>query len=342
MSEAEISERKRITIIAEAGVNHNGDLDTALRLVDAAAQAGADIIKFQTFNASALACETAPRAAYQLANSASEESQLDMLRRLELKPQWHREIMAYCHKKSLGFLSTPFDLPSIDLLESLGMGIYKIPSGEITNLPYLRHIAHKAKEIILSTGMSTLEEVGAALDALGKAGARRSAITLLHCTTEYPAPIAEVNLRAMATMRDAFPGIRGVGYSDHTAGIAIPIAAAALGAVLIEKHFTLDRNMDGPDHAASLEPNELKDMVQAIRQVELALGSSRKAPSPSELVNRPVVRKSIVAARNIQAGEVLNEENLTSKRPGTGLSPMLWDRLIGTRAARDYPKDSQI
>lgn len=327
-------------IIAEAGVNHNGDLALARRLVEVAADAGADLVKFQTFSADRLAARCAPKADYQVQATGQGEGQLEMLRRLELSREMHSELIMHCQSHGIGFLSTGFDIESIDLLLGLGQTLFKIPSGEITNLPYLRHIARQGKEVILSTGMATLAEVEAAVLALERGGISRAAMTLLHCTTEYPTPMAEVNLRAMVTLRDTF-GTR-VGYSDHTAGIEVAIAAVALGATVIEKHFTVDRSLPGPDHQASLEPQELKAMVLAIRNIEQALGDGAKRPKASELRNREIARKSIVAARRIRAGELFSNENLTAKRPGNGLSPMLWDDLIGQPAAREYQPDEMI
>lgn len=332
----------RTLIIAEAGVNHNGSLELAKQLVDAAALAGADIVKFQTFRAGAIASASAPKAAYQSRTSPTAESQLDMLRKLELSPKMHETLMAHCADRGIRFLSTPFDTESTDLLVSLGIDLFKIPSGEITNLPYLRHIGGLGCDCILSTGMSTLDEIRAALDVLHKAGTPPARVTLLHCTTEYPAPYDEINLRAMAGMRAAFPDVAGVGYSDHSLGIAVPIAAVALGACVIEKHFTLDKSMEGPDHRASLEPDELTGMCRAIRAVEESLGDGVKAPSPSEIPNLAIARKSLVASRAIVKGELFTEENLTTKRPGTGLSPMLWDTVIGTPASRNYAKDELL
>ncbi len=327
-------------IIAEAGVNHNGSLELAKRLIDVAVEAGADAVKFQTFKAEKVVSRYAQKAEYQKQTTDASESQLDMIRRLELDEAAHKELFAYCRSKNIIFLSTPFDPDSIDLLNKLGLEIFKIPSGEITNLPYLRKIGALKKEIILSTGMADLGEIEDALDILVGAGTALDNITVLHCNTEYPTPMKDVNLRAMQTIAQAF-GVR-VGYSDHTLGIEIPVAAVALGAQVIEKHFTLNKNMEGPDHKASLEPNELKEMVKAIRNIERALGSGIKKPSASELKNKPIARKSIVAARNIQRGEVFTEENLTVKRPGTGISPMRWDEIIGRKAGRDYKTDEEI
>ncbi len=330
----------QVFIIAEAGVNHNGALDLALQLIDAAAAAGADAVKFQTFKTEALVGRTAPKADYQKQTTTAEESQFDMLRRLELDPEAHQRLLAHCRKRKIAFLSTPFDLASIDLLLALGMEIFKVPSGEITNLPYLRRIGGLGKRVILSTGMANIGEVEAALEILTGAGTPVQDIVLLHCTTEYPAPYGEVNLRAMRTMAEAF-GV-AVGYSDHTPGIEIPIAAAALGACVIEKHFTLDRSLPGPDHQASLEPAELKAMVQAVRNVERALGSGRKSPAPSEQKNRLVIRKCIVAAQPIRRGEFFSEANLCTRRPAQGLSPMSWDTVLGRPAPRDFAAGEPI
>lgn len=329
-----------IRIIAEAGVNHNGDLALAKQLVDAAAAAGADFVKFQTFKAERLVTRDAAKADYQKATSGAHESQFDMIRRLELSEAMHRDLIAHCATRGIAFLSTAFDTESLDLLAGFGLPLVKIPSGEITNLPYLRHVGRMGLPVVISTGMAVLDEVGEALAVLAAAGTPRERVTVLHCTTEYPTPMGEVNLNAMRTIRDAF-GV-SVGYSDHTPGIAVAIAAAALGASVIEKHFTLDRGLPGPDHQASLEPDELSEMIAAIRNIEAALGDGIKRPTPSELRNRPVARKSIVAARPIAAGEVLTVENLTVKRPGTGVSPMRWDEILGTTAARDYRADEAI
>lgn len=327
-------------IIAEAGVNHNGDLALARRLIEVAAEAGADLVKFQTFSADRLVTRGAPKADYQIQATGQDEGQHAMLRRLELTRDMHLELMTHCNSQGIGFFSTGFDIESVDLLIGLGQSLFKIPSGEITNLPYLRHIAKQGKEIILSTGMASLVEVEAAVHAIESAGTPRTAITLLHCTTEYPTPMAEVNLRAMITLRETF-GTR-IGYSDHTPGIEVATAAVALGAVVIEKHFTLDRGLPGPDHQASLEPHELKAMVRAIRNIEAALGDGVKQPTGSELRNREIARKSIVAARHIRAGEPFSDENLAAKRPGSGLSPMHWDALIGRPAPHDYQPDEMI
>ena len=314
----------RIFIIAEAGVNHNGSLETARRLIDAAAAAGADAVKFQTFKTENLICRDAPKAAYQMETTDA--------------AQTHEELMAYCRQKGIRFLSTPFDVDSLHDLVERGIELIKLPSGEITNYPLLREAARSGKKIILSTGMSTLDEVRNAVDVLKGSGG--TDITALHCNTEYPTPYADVNLAAMGTIRDEI-GVP-VGYSDHTTGIEIPIAAAALGAVGIEKHFTLDRNMEGPDHKASLEPDELAEMLRAVRHIELAIGSGRKEPSQSEKKNMDIARKSIVAGCDIKAGESFTEENVTAKRPGTGLSPMLWNQVIGQKAKRDFAADEMI
>ena len=327
-------------IIAEAGVNHNGDLDLARRLIDAAAEAGADWVKFQTFSADRMVTTHAGKADYQTRTTDAAESQYTMIRRLELTRDMHVALIAHCRQRGIQFSSTGFDPQSIDMLAELGLDCFKIPSGEITNLPYLRHVARYGKTVILSTGMATLGEIEAALDVLEHGGTPRSRITVLHCNTEYPTPMVDVNLRAMLAIGDAF-GV-AVGYSDHTSGIEIPIAAAALGATVIEKHFTLDRNLPGPDHKASLEPAELKVMVDAIRNIEQALGDGIKRPTASESKNKPIARKSLVAARSIKAGEVFSAANLTVKRPGTGLSPMRWDEVLGRKAPRDFAPDELI
>jgi len=330
----------RTLVIAEAGVNHNGDLQLARQLVDAAAAAGADVVKFQTFQATQLATECAEQAAYQQQALGQRQSQLAMLQQLELKPEQHSQLIEHCQQQGIEFLSTAFDPPSIDLLASLGLKRWKIPSGEITNLPYLRQIGTQGQPVILSTGMANLGEIEAALVVLEQAGTPRSQITVLHCTTEYPALPEEVNLRAMQTIAQAF-GVT-VGYSDHTAGIIVPTAAVAMGATVIEKHLTLDRNLPGPDHKASLEPDDFAAMVQGIRTIEQALGDGIKRPTASEEANLPVVRKSLVAARPIRVGELFSEANLTAKRPGTGISPMNWDAWIGRPASRDFAADELI
>jgi N,N'-diacetyllegionaminate synthase len=330
----------RALIIAEAGVNHNGDLKLAKQLIDVAAAAGVDIVKFQTFNANRLVTRTAKKADYQAQATNSTETQHDMLRRLELTEAMHLELISHCALRNIGFLSTGFDIESVDLLLSLGQECFKIPSGEITNLPYLRHIGQLGKNVILSTGMATLGDIESAIELLEQAGTPRRNLTVLHCTTEYPTPMAEVNLRAMQSMKTAF-GV-AVGYSDHTQGIEVAIAAVAMGATVIEKHFTLDRNLPGPDHQASLEPAELAAMVTAIRNIEVALGNGIKRLTPSEARNKPVARKSLVASRHIRAGEMFAAENISTKRPGTGISPMRWDEMMGKKAHRDFAEDELI
>jgi len=332
----------RTIIIAEAGVNHNGSIDLAKRLIDAAAEAGVDYVKFQTFNSKKLASKNAKKAEYQDRNMTSEknESQQDMLSKLELTLEDHLELIAYCQKKHIRFFSTAFDMDSVEFLDSLNLGLWKIPSGEITNYPYIRRIAQFKSPIILSTGMSDLNDIKAAIQALVENGADSKNITVLHCNTEYPTPMKDVNLKAMNFIRKEL-GVK-VGYSDHTLGIEVPIAAVALGATVIEKHLTLDRNMEGPDHKASLEPQELKAMVIAIRNIEDALGDGYKKITESEQKNIGVVRKSIVAAQAIMQGEFFTEENLVVKRPGTGISPMKWNSVIGQRAMRDFEEDELI
>ena len=330
----------RTLIIAEAGVNHNGDLALARQLIDVAAVAGADLVKFQTFTADRLATRTAQKADYQNRTTTSTESQHEMLSRLELTDAMHHELIAHCATRKIGFFSTGFDIESVDLLVRHGQNHFKIPSGEITNLPYLRHIGRLGKSVILSTGMANLGEIEAAIDALEAAGTPRAMLTVLHCTTEYPTPMAEVNLRAMLSIHAAF-GV-AVGYSDHTQGIEVAIAAVAMGATVIEKHFTLDRNLPGPDHKASLEPAELNAMVAAIRNIEVALGDGIKRLTTSEARNRPVVRKSLVASRAIKSGALFTAENITAKRPATGISPMRWDEVIGKTALRDFGPDELI
>lgn len=335
-----MSTTQQTLVIAEAGVNHNGDLQLAKKLVDAASDAGADVVKFQTYQSSQLATEHAEQAAYQQKALGASEGQLAMLRRLELQPDQHGELINYCQQRGIEFLSTAFDSPSIELLASLKLKRWKVPSGEITNLPYLRQIGSQEQPVILSTGMANLGEIEAALRVLEQGGTPRNQITVLHCTTEYPAPLDEVNLRAMNTIAQAF-GV-SVGYSDHTDGIAVPIAAVAMGATVIEKHLTLDRNMRGPDHKASLEPDQFAAMVCGIRTIEQALGDGIKRAKPSEQTNLLVVRKSLVAARPIRAGELFSEVNLTAKRPGTGISPMNWDAWIGRQAIRDFAVNELI
>ena len=331
----------RTLIIAEAGVNHNGDIGLARKLIAAAADAGADFVKFQTFKAKNLVSATAPKAEYQKKTTKGSESQLEMIQKLELSREDHRLLIDECRLKGVGFFSTAFDFQSFDLLMELGcLEQIKIPSGELTNLPLMRYMARFGKPLMLSTGMANLGEIEAAIEAIEKAGTPRHLITVLHCTTEYPTPMEDVNLRAMVAMKSAF-GVN-TGYSDHTPGIEIPIAAVALGATVIEKHFTLDRNLPGPDHKASLEPQELKAMIVGIRNIERALGDGVKRPSQSELKNKPIARKSLVAIRPISAGEPFSAENIAAKRPGTGLSPMRWDEIVGRTATKDFAVDELI
>jgi N,N'-diacetyllegionaminate synthase len=327
-------------IIAEAGVNHNGSLDIARRMIEVASNAGADAIKFQTFKAERLVTKTAPKTQYQMQSTDTDESQIEMLRKLELDEESHKILFDRARDAGIQFMSSAFDLEGIEFLYNLGVEIFKIPSGEITNLPYLRKIGALGKKVILSTGMADLGEIEDALIVLSNAGLSKEHVTVLHCNTEYPTLIDDVNLKAMQTIETTF-GV-SVGYSDHTLGIEVPIAAVALGARVIEKHFTLDRNMEGPDHKASLEPRELKTMVGAVRNIEKALGDGTKKPAISEIKNKSIVRKSIVAARDIHGGEAFTEENLTVKRPGTGISPMRWDELMGKKAERDYKVDEII
>ena len=327
-------------IIAEAGVNHNGNLEIAKKMVEVAVDAGADAVKFQTFKSEKVVSRVASKAEYQKITTKANESQLEMIKRLELSIEAHRELIRYCRQKNIIFLSTPFDLDSIDLLNGLGLEIFKIPSGEITNLPYLRKIGSLRKNIVMSSGMADLGEIEDALDILIASGTPREDITVLHCNTEYPTPFEDVNLLAMLTIKESLKV--AVGYSDHTPGIEVSLAAVALGASIIEKHFTLDKNMDGPDHKASLDPLELKAMVNAIRNIEKALGNGVKKPSRSEMKNIQVVRKSIAAAKDIKKGEVFCEENITVKRPAVGISPMEWDNILGKRAKRDFKEDELI
>lgn len=329
---------KHTLIIAEAGVNHNGSLELAKKLVDIAYKSGADIVKFQTAKLSSLVTKTAPTAEYQKENLHRELSQAEMLKKLLLSFDDFRELSQYCKSVGIQFLSTPFDLESIDFLEEIGCPFWKIPSGEITNLPYLERLATTGKPIIMSTGMCTLEEVSDAVSILKQNHAGK--IILLHCTTQYPAPYSEINLNAMQILQREF-GVE-VGYSDHTKGIEVPIAAVAMGATVIEKHFTLDREMEGPDHRASLEPDELAAMVRAIRNIELAIGTGEKKPSESEKKNMVIARKSIIASKRIKKGEVFTENNLTTKRPGNGISPMKWYEVLGTKAVRDFNEDEMI
>lgn len=333
---------QHVLIIAEAGVNHNGSIEIAKKLVDKAVEAGVDIIKFQTFKAEKLVSKSAKQAEYQKKNigNHADDSQYNMLKKLELSEQDHQELMTYCKEKGIRFWSTAFDLDSIDFLHSLNLGLWKIPSGEITNYPYIKKIAQYHEPVILSTGMCEMSDITAAMNALQKNGVQKNQITILHCNTEYPTPYEDVNLFAMQQIRKEFDV--AVGYSDHTKGIEVPIAAVALGASVIEKHFTLDRNMEGPDHKASLEPDELKAMVSAIRNIEKALGNGKKAVSESERKNIAIARKSIVAACPIKKGDVFTEQNLTVKRPGTGISPMRWEDVIGTTAIRDFREDELI
>lgn len=320
-----------VFVIAEVGVNHNGDLKMARALIDVAVEAGADAVKFQTFRADRLATPDAPKAEYQLRTTGDEESQLEMLRRLELSADAHRELQSYCRERGIIFLSTPFDEEAVDLLDSLGVPAFKISSGDVTNSPLLEHVASKGKPIILSTGMSELSEVIEAVSVLHTEGCENP--VLLHCVTDYPADPADVNLRAMATMSSAFDV--PVGFSDHTEGIDVALAAVALGACVIEKHFTLDRSLPGPDHRASLEPAELRELVRSIRRVETALGNGRKVPTASEAETAKVARRSLVAARDIPAGATLKRDMVVLRRPGTGLSPAMLNGLLGLRAVRE-------
>lgn len=332
--------QNRVIIIAEAGVNHNGDFNRAVEMIRAAKEAGADYVKFQTAVPELVISSIAPKAEYQKETTGSGESQLEMCRRIHLPLSDYARLADICRREGIGFVSTPFDLVSVDCLAPLGMDFWKIPSGEITNLPYLRKIGALGEPVILSTGMSEPAEIEQALHILEQAGTPRSQVALLHCNTQYPTPYADVNLRAMLSLRALRPA--AVGYSDHTCGIEVPVAAVALGARVIEKHFTLDKSLPGPDHKASLDPAELAAMVSAIRHTELALGSDTKTVSPSERPNIEIARKSIVAARDIRAGETFTEENITVKRPGNGISPIFWDDVLGLKAARDFPADSLI
>lgn len=327
-----------IYIIAEMGDNHNGDSALAFRLVDEAIGAGADCVKFQVFKTEEIICRDAQKAEYQKNNTGTEENQFEMVKKLELDFSVYEELFAYCREKGIDFLATAFDIPSVDFLQKLGMEKWKIPSGEITNLPLLIRIAQTGKPIIMSTGMCTMEEIRTALDVLEQNGAGQ--ISLLHCNTEYPTPFEDVNLRAMQTMEETFG--KPVGYSDHTVGIEVPVAAAAMGAVIIEKHYTLDKNMEGPDHKASLNPKELKEMVTAVRNIEKAMGDGVKTPSPSEKKNIDIARKSIVARKAIKKGDILTEDNLAAKRPGSGISPMRWFDVLGRVAKKDYEADEMI
>lgn len=330
----------KVFIIAEAGVNHNGSIELAKKLIDVASESGADAVKFQTFKAEKLVSKNAQKADYQKQTTDIKESQFDMIKKLELDMDTHKELIAYCKTKNIMFLSTPFDHDSIELLNDLGLEIFKIPSGEITNLPYLRHIGKLNKKVILSTGMADIGEIEDALDILINTGTKKENITILHANTMYPTPIEDVNLKAMVTIGNTFD--IAYGYSDHTLGIEVDIAAVALGACCVEKHFTLDKMMEGPDHKASLEPHELKSMIKAIRNIELALGSCVKKPSKSEIPNMQIARKSIVAKMDIKKGEILSEEKITIKRPGNGINPMRWDEIVGTIATKDYKEDELI
>lgn len=329
-----------VFIIAEAGVNHNGSISLAKKLIDIASESGANAVKFQTFKSDKLVTKRTKKAKYQTESSNSSETQFEMLRGLELGINAHKQLIKYCQHKKILFMSSPFDHESINLLNSLGLHIFKIPSGEITNLPYLRHIGSLDKKIILSTGMSTLKEIEDSINILVSSGTDLNNIQILHANTMYPTPMEDVNLNAMIKIQKKF-GVN-VGYSDHTLGNEVAIAAVALGASVIEKHFTLDKSLPGPDHKASLNPNELKQMIESIRNIELALGDGVKSPSPSESINMPLVRKSIVANIEIKKGDILTTENITIKRPGTGISPMKYDDLLGTVANKNYKKDDLI
>lgn len=329
-----------VYIIAEAGVNHNGNIELAKQLIDVASMAGADAVKFQTFKAEKVISKFADKAEYQKQTTKINESQLEMVKKLELDVNAHNLLISHCKHKNITFLSTPFDSESIVLLDKLGLSTFKIPSGEITNLPYLRQIGKLNKKVILSTGMADIGEIEDAIEILVLSGTNRENITVLHVNTEYPTPMEDVNLNAMVTIGNTFD--LKYGYSDHTLGIEVPIAAVALGACVIEKHFTLDNTMEGPDHKASLEPNELREMVRAIRNIEIAMGSKIKKTTNSEIKNKPIARKSIVAKMDIEKGQILNENNITVKRPGYGISPMRWDEVIGTVARKDYKEDELI
>ena len=329
---------RHVIVIAEAGVNHNGSFELAKKMVDAAKEAGVDYVKFQTFNPPKLVSKYAEKAKYQKETTGSDETQLQMLQKLTLTEDNFLSLRDYCKEVGIGFISTPFDLDSIAFLETFDMDFWKVPSGEVTNLPYLEAIARTKRKVVMSTGMCNMNEIQDAMEVLKKNGTTE--ITLLHCNTQYPTPYEHVNLSAMSTIKDTLH--KEVGYSDHTQGIEVPIAAVAMGATVIEKHFTLDKNMEGPDHKASLDPTELKQMVSAIRNIEKAIGNGLKEPSSSELTNKAVARKSIVASREIKQGEILSEYNLTTKRPGTGISPMKWYEVIGKAAARDFSEDEII
>ena len=333
---------EKVIIIAEAGVNHNGDINLAKKLIDVAVEAGVDYVKFQTFKSESLVSKSAKKADYQIENTKdATENQLQMLKKLELSHEQHVELMAYCRQKNISFFSTAFDIESLIYLKELGFTMVKIPSGEITNLPYLRKAAELFSKVIISTGMSTLEDIEKALNVFLSAGIKRETIYILHCNTEYPTPMEDVNLLAMLSIKNKFNV--EIGYSDHTLGIEVPTAAVALGAKMIEKHFTLDRSLPGPDQLASLEPLELKAMVTSIRNVELAIsGNGVKEPSSSELKNMEIARKSIVAKTAINKGDIFSESNITTKRPGNGISPMKWDEVIGQVAQADFNEDDLI
>jgi N,N'-diacetyllegionaminate synthase len=327
-------------IIAEAGVNHNGDMNLAKKLIDVAASAGADLVKFQTFLAQDLVIQSAPKADYQIEIANKSESQYEMLRNLELTEEMHRELIAYSQSKQIEFFSTGFDIKSLDMLIRLGQNKFKIPSGEITNIPLLRLVGKQNKQVIISTGMSDMDEIAGAISTLQEAGTHKKNIIVLHCTSAYPAPYNEINLRALLSIKERF-GV-SVGYSDHSSGIEVAIAAVSLGACVIEKHFTLDKTLPGPDHKASLNPMELKEMIAAIRNIELALGDGIKQLMPSEVHNKNVVRKYLVAKTAIKKGEILSEKNLTTKRTGCGVSASKWDQFIGAKSIRDYSADEII
>lgn len=332
--------KDKVIVIAEAGVNHNGSIQLAKQLIDAAVEAGVDIVKFQTFKAENLVSKDAKKADYQIENTRNTESQFEMLKKLELTEQQHIELMSYCKQKKIHFWSTAFDNDSISLLKRLGINLWKIPSGEITNLPYLEKIGSFNEKVIISTGMCNMQEIEEAITVLTNAGTAIQNITILHCNTEYPTPMCDVNLLAINTIKKKFK--TKVGYSDHTQGIEVPIAAVAIGATVIEKHFTLDRGMEGPDHKASLEPNELKQMVMGIRNIELAIGNGVKEPSPSEQKNKAIARKSIVAKRNIEIGEIFTVDNITTKRPANGINPMEWHNVLGKKATTNFTIDEPI
>lgn len=332
--------KDKVIVIAEAGVNHNGSIQLAKQLIDVAVEAGVDIVKFQTFKAENLVSKDAKKADYQIENTRNTESQFEMLKKLELTEQQHIELMSYCKQKKIHFWSTAFDNDSINLLKRLGINLWKIPSGEITNLPYLEKIGSFNEKVIISTGMCNMQEIEEAITVLTNAGTAIQNITILHCNTEYPTPMCDVNLLAINTIKKKFK--TKVGYSDHTQGIEVPIAAVAIGATVIEKHFTLDRGMEGPDHKASLEPNELKQMVMGIRNIELAIGNGVKEPSPSEQKNKAIARKSIVAKRNIEIGEIFTVDNITTKRPANGINPMEWYNVLGKKATTNFTIDEPI